>query len=530
MVWALFLNRFYQKSSPDTTLIRTGAGGRKVVIDGGCLVLPFLHRAQKVNMRAVPVLVQLVGNRSAITMDRMRVDLEMEFLVRIDPRPQGVVVAAQALGSRVARSEEVSAFIEGQLVDAIQSVAAAGTMDSLHEDRQAFASAVREISVPALAAVGLVLEAASLRRVDQAPFSSFEENNAFNAVGMRRLSEVIADNRKQRVQTEAEADVTVRQSQLEQTRRRLEIDRQQHQYEVEMRQHSEQLDAEAESKIARMKAVAEGEAAAARIEREQSTKAAEIERDQLLRQREMDALLELETRKIDHAIQVAAKRAEETGAQAKAEAARAGVVEAMEGVQTRKDLAVAERARELALLKAREEAAIEHERVQSQVGSVVALAQAESDADNIRAEAEKTRWRVESEGKRALIQAENETSDALMSMKLRMHQLDKMPEIVSQMMKPVEKIDSIRINHVGGLGRPEGAGGQASPMSQAMESILGMAVQLPVMKGIGQEIGLDFDASLAGRVAESANRSRPAHGAGGGKAGDTAPADNDQSK
>lgn len=39
-----------------------------------------------------------------------------------------------------------------------------------------------------------------------------------------------------------------------------------------------------------------------------------------------------------------------------------------------------------------------------------------------------------------------------------------------------------------------------------MDQILGMAVRLPAMKQMGQEIGLDFDAGGAGRVADYANR------------------------
>ena len=39
-----------------------------------------------------------------------------------------------------------------------------------------------------------------------------------------------------------------------------------------------------------------------------------------------------------------------------------------------------------------------------------------------------------------------------------------------------------------------------------MDQILSMAVQLPAMKQIGGEIGLDFDANLAGRTADYANR------------------------
>jgi flotillin len=39
-----------------------------------------------------------------------------------------------------------------------------------------------------------------------------------------------------------------------------------------------------------------------------------------------------------------------------------------------------------------------------------------------------------------------------------------------------------------------------------MDQILGMAVRLPAMKQMGEEIGLDFDVPTAGRTADYANR------------------------
>ena len=74
-------------------------------------------------------------------------------------------------------------------------------------------------------------------------------------------------------------------------------------------------------------------------------------------------------------------------------------------------------------------------------------------------------------------------------------------------MKPVEKIDSIKINQISGIGGVGGSGeGVDGAFGAAMDQLLGMAVRLPAMKRMGEEIGLDFDANLAGRTADYANR------------------------
>ena len=116
---------------------------------------------------------------------------------------------------------------------------------------------------------------------------------------------------------------------------------------------------------------------------------------------------------------------------------------------------------------------------------------------------------AEAAGRVALYSAENSLSEAVIRMRLEERKLDRMPDIMTQMMKPIEKIDSIRINQIGGLGTEAadgGAAGSGNAFGAAMDQILGMAVRLPAMKQLGEEIGLDFDAQLAGRTADYANR------------------------
>jgi len=132
-----------------------------------------------------------------------------------------------------------------------------------------------------------------------------------------------------------------------------------------------------------------------------------------------------------------------------------------------------------------------------------------------RAEAERARLLAESEGTKAKIAAENSRTESLMKLELERYRLDKLPEIVSQMMKPAEKIESIRIHQVTGLGGSNGmigggSGGDAGtrpPVNQVMDSILGMALQLPALKSIGESIGYDFSSALPKPPEEPAKKS-----------------------
>src|SRR5690349_5786430 len=100
VIAVIFLNRFYRKSTRDIALVRTGFGGQRIIISGGCLALPFLHKIDEINMRTMRIDVVRAGEKSLITEDRMRVDVALEFYVRVLPSTDGIATAAQALGAK----------------------------------------------------------------------------------------------------------------------------------------------------------------------------------------------------------------------------------------------------------------------------------------------------------------------------------------------------------------------------------------------------------------------------------------------
>ena len=516
----LFMNRFYRKATRDTALIRTGAGGQRVVMDGGCLALPFLHQISEVNMKTTRIEVSRAGPKALITGDRLRVDIEVELTVRVTPSAEGVATAAQALGSKAFRPQDLSDLIEGRLIDAMQSVAARETMDHLHENRGQYVREVKGLVAESLAQNGLSLESVALRRFDQTPFGSVDDNNAFNAVGLRRLAEVIAANKKQRAAIEADADVAVRQSQLDAIKRVLVIEREQEEAKIAQTREIERLRTDSEAQVAEFNAESRRRAELARIAQEREVRMLEIERDKQLKQRDLTSSLETEIIRRDNAITLAKKRGDEAVAEAAAEEARVKVVLAQEGVQTEKDKAIAERMRVLAVLRAEEAAEVDGTRTRSEVDTIREQAKAEAEATTAKADAQRTAMLAESEGKAALIAAENGLSEAIIRMRLEKKRMDTLPVLVGQMMKPVEKIESIRINQIGGLGLGSGQGmasaaGGAGPgagsgggdrplVNQAVDGILAMALQLPAVQKLGQEIGIDISNGLGG-IARSAD-------------------------
>jgi uncharacterized membrane protein YqiK len=523
----LFLNRYYRKATREVALIRTGAGGQRVVLDGGCLALPFLHKVSDVNMRTTRLEIERLGPKSIITRDRLRVDVAAEFYVRVISTAEGVATAAQALGSKSFKAADLAETLEGKLADAMLSVAATRTMDELQDDRAGYTREVTALLADNLAQNGLMLESVSLTRLDQTPFHALDENNAFNALGMRRLAEIIAVNKKERAAIEADAEVSVRQSQLEATKRKLTISREEEEAMIAQNREIEIARARSHAETAQEQAASERLREEARIEREAEVRKTQIAREREVRMKSLESELNVETIRANNAVQLAAKKVEAAEAEARAIAARAGEAKAEEEVTTARETAVAERDKLLALIRAAEQAEVDDTRVKSEIDTLISMAEAEAKATLERAEATRTRMLAEAEGRAAVIAAENGQSSELIAMKLDEARLKTLPEVVERMLKPAEKIETIRINSITGMGGTGGGGeggGEKSTVNQVVDSVLSMALQLPAVQKLGEEVGMNIGDGVRGIAAPLAER-----GAGkrGGKSGGDAPATKD---
>ena len=497
----LFLNRYYRKATREVALVRTGLGGQRVVLDGGCIALPFLHRVSEINMRTSRLEIERVGPKSVITRDRLRVDVVAEFYVRVDATRHGVTTAAQALAVKTFRASDLAETLEGKLVNVVLSVAAGYTMDSLQDERAKYTADVSAMLGEDLAQNGLLLEAVSLTRLDQTPFHALDENNAFNALGMRRLAEIIAVNKKERAAIESDADVAVRQSLLDATKRKLLISQEEEEATIGQQRQIETARARSQADVAEEQAASERRREAARIARERDVRASEIECDGELRRQQLESDLATQTAQADNAVQLAAKRIEQAGAETQAQRARAGEVEAAEQVETVREAAVAERDRRLALIRAAEQAEVDDTRVASEAGTLSSMAQAQAEATRARAHAEKDELLARAEGVAALIEAENTHSRELIRLKLDRERIAALPGIVERLVKPAEKIETIRINQITGVGSAGGSrgggdgdagGGEGGAVNRVIDGILNLALQLPAAKKLGEEVGLNI--------------------------------------
>ena len=521
IVIAMTVTRLYRRASKEIGFVRTGFGGERVVMNGGALVLPVLHETMPVNMNTVRLAVQRRNADALITLDRLRIDVQAEFYVRVRPDAGAIAMAAQTLGLRTMQPEALKDLVEGKFVDALRSVAAGMTMNQLHEQRADFVQKVQQVSSSDLAMNGLELESVSLTGLDQTSIEHFNANNAFDAEGLTKLTEQIELRKKARNDIEQDTRVQMETKNLEADKRSFEIGRDNEFARLEQEREIEMRRAAQGAEVAREQALRTQEADGARIEAKRLIDAQQIEADRQVEEARISQRLALEIARQEQQIAVQNKSREESQAKAEADEARATAVAAEEQVVTARESEVANRSKRIELIEAsksaerdairvRVEAEAERDAATNRAEAARLEAQGEAEAEKLHAEASRLRFEVEAAGQRAVNEAANLLSSDQVSLQTKLALLKVLPELVRESAKPLEAIDSIKIVQVDGLTRSGGGGeGGGRPSGgglaqDAVSAALAYRAQAPVIDGLMKELGLDggsLDALVKGAAA-----------------------------
>ncbi|CAM4137449.1 flotillin family protein [Serratia silvae] len=519
LIIGLIFSRLYRRASAEQSLVRTGLGGLKVVLSGGAISLPVFHEIVEINMKTLKLEVSRAMHDSLITKDRMRVDVVVAFFVRVQPTIEGISTAAQTLGQRTLSPEDLRQLVEDKFVDALRSTAAQMTMQDLQDTRENFVQGVQSTVSEDLAKNGLELESVSLTNFNQTSKEYFDPNNAFDAEGLTKLTQETERRRRERNEVEQDVEVAVREKNRDAMSRKLEIEQQEAFMSLEQEQQVKTRSAEQSSRIATFEAERRREAEQSRISAERQIQEAEIEREQAVRTRKVEADREIRVKEIeqskvtemaaieqtkvteiaeqDKAIAIAAKSEQQSQAQARANDALTEAVKAEQNVETTRQTAEADRAKQVALIEARQGAETEAMQLTLKARAEKEAAELQAAAIIELAEAARKKGLAEAETQRALNEAVNMLSSDQTSLKFKLALLQALPAIIEKSVEPMKAIDGIKILQVDGLNRSGGAAGATAASvgggnlaEQAMSAALAYRTHAPVIDSLLQEIGI----------------------------------------
>jgi flotillin len=355
----------------------------------------------------------------------------------------------------------------------------------------------------------------SLTALDQTPFEALDENNAFNAVGMRKLAEVIATSKKERAEIDARPmspcaaprwrprSSSCRSSSDEEEARIAQVPRRSRCCGPPSRPRSR-----AAARIPNPSRNAPGSSA------RKKSAAAEIARARAIEAAEITKEREIEVANQERQIVIAQKSEEESRARASADTCPGRGDQGAEAIETARAVAEAERAKQIALIEAAREA-------ERKATKLRLAAQAEKDAANDRAAAR--REEAQRRGRCGLDPRRGEEAGhagrgrrpprAWPRPRTRCPQRSwrcgstwpgsrrcrgSWPRWSSRWKRSIRSRSTRSPGGLGGTpaaatGRPTG---DKPVVNQALDSIMGMAVQLPTMKKLGEELGLSLEGGL----------------------------------
>ncbi len=462
-VWAY--TRVYEITPNNEAFVRTGGvfiKKKSVILNGGCVVLPGFHELTRVPLREISIDVERTGKLAVRTQDYLRADMRVTFYVCISASEEDVLIAAARLSQngRIT-ADDIKNALEKRADDAIRAAAKRKSLAEIDSDKLGFAQEVLNLVQQDLGKVGLTLNNIAISEVHES--DTYDENNFFDAQGVRLRTETIQRSIQQKREVELVTQVAIEQKELDAEKRSLQISQEKETARLQQQLEVEALKAQREREIQEARDTEAASIQRTKILQEKSVEESEIQRKLALEQSQIDANIELEERnkkfkvaqitqqqaselaeinrqktvdsqRLESQVQVAeserlARVAQEDVAIAIAKKrqesflAEAERAQAESSVQTATEIEVAERQKRLALITAEQDA--ENKRISEQNvveidvfrrrrQAEIAKQAAVLEADSIRllAEANKDKALAEAEGLQSQIQARNAINSA----------------------------------------------------------------------------------------------------------------------
>ncbi|MXV84113.1 hypothetical protein F4X88_15670 [Candidatus Poribacteria bacterium] len=572
VIFLLIYRSFYKKAPADSALVISG-GRKKRVVFGGNLINPLTNTTQLISLNTLQLPVERTGQAALITKDSLRVDLEAEFYVKIEPHEQDVLKAVASLGDKTLTPSEVNKLLEGKLVGVLRSVAATMDLQELHEKRQQFSDQVQEACRDDLEQNGFKLESVAVTNLDQTPLDALDANNRFDVVAIQTIKQEVEDrqtetarieheNQVKREENRLKAELEIKQREEETETQALEVakrlefaqeeqrkaistnkaeqEREIESHKLEQQQAIEETRIKQEEVVKSTEILQKQRLDTARIEQErqvqeteiaqkQAVEIARVQQEQLIEEAQVQRELTVEKAKIEqqraveetgissrivliekereekeaeaeNAIQISMKEKQREAALIELLDVSAQKAKAEASVLTAEAVEEAERQSKIALIRAEQEA--DEERIakeratDAEVYAVVETAKAELDAAEVKAQAQRilaeaflVEAQAKANGEEASIAAKNQADSKVLVSDAILALVESLPEVTTELMKPAERIESIRVLDLGGGGNGNGSNG----MNRILSSIVNAGAAVPLLKEIVGFSGLDTE-------------------------------------
>ena len=381
----LFIASGYVKAAPDTAIIISGLGKRKILIGKAGFKIPFFQRIDKLSLRVFQV--DIKTDESIPTSNFINIKVDGVANLKISSDPELLDLAAESI-LNMSESDliaQVQQVLQGNMREII------GTVDikRLVQDRQGVAQSVKENVVPDMAKMGIEVVNFNIQ-------SFSDDNHVIENLGIDNISQISKDAAI--AKANADRDVTIAKALAEEAANRQRVEA--NQLIIEQNTELSLKQSSLKQKTDTAQATADAAYAIEEQKRKQEINIAQINADIAKREREVELgqkEVELQERKLQAQINKQAE-AEKYAAEQKAiadlftrqKAAEAKKYELEQEAEMQKIRAEADKvAKEKAAEALKIEALAKKEAALAEAAGIEAKGKAEADAIKAKADAMK---------------------------------------------------------------------------------------------------------------------------------------------
>lgn len=409
---------WYKKVPQGQALIRTGQGGTNVVFDKGMFVVPVLHMVEQMDLSVKTIEIARLNKDGLICKDNMRADIKVVFFVRVNKETSDITTVAQTIGCvRASDPETLNVLFEAKFSEALKTAGKRFDFVDLYDSREKFKQEILGIIGTDLN--GYVLDDAAIDYLEQTPLEFLSENNILDSEGIKKITELTATQKIAANSIRREEEKTIKEQNVEAQEAILEYERQLAEKQQRQLREIANITAREEAEIAKINeeerlrseivriqtdeelAIAEENklrqviVAAKNKERTEAVETERVDKERLLELTEKEKIVTLAEIEKERAIELERKNIQDVIKDRIMVEKK--VVEEEEKIKDTREIALAERAKRVAVIQAEEkgEAAIienskmaEADKLAAEISATTMLIEAEAKMNAAEKEAE----------------------------------------------------------------------------------------------------------------------------------------------
>ena len=269
IAYFIIMASLYTKIPQGYALIVNTLKSKPKVSFTGSMVIPVINKKEVMKISLITLDLDRRGPDGLICKDNLRADITVAFYLRVNETADDVLKVAKAISvERASDKEAVNDLFNAKFSEALKTVGKQMAFLELFENRILFREKIVEVIGSDLN--GYVLEDVAIDYLEQTPKTNLDPNNIQDAEGIRRITELTANQNIQTNRLEKDEELAITKKNVETKEALLSLERQEADAEARQKREIETLKAREQAETQKVVEEERLKAEQARIETDEA--------------------------------------------------------------------------------------------------------------------------------------------------------------------------------------------------------------------------------------------------------------------